>query len=159
MTISYQELSQEQKPWGLEVTIELSDSETGLKGVKTVRFKDQADKEAQGPARLNHIKYNFELNCNPLARFDLGIDPEEGKEGAKEILVQLVKYIRNNPGCNLEQVKTLYDNNYPDAPWRADAIVNHAKRWLRQTLGFVPTWDQFKNYVINHKFGELDPEE
>ena len=67
-----------------------------------------------------------------------------------------IKAIRNNPGVTKTQAATWYDNNYPDALWKADQFFNKACDFLESRLGFVPTWAQFKNFVINNRILGVD---
>jgi len=105
-----------------------------------------------GLEQLNRKKWNLEVNWSDLNRFDLG---DEGGE-SKEILWKLVKAIRNNPSLTITQATSWYDTNYPDGLYNGTQLLLRMRRWLTNEIGFQPTWDQFKTYVQNHTFGEVD---
>ena len=87
-----------------------------------------------------------------LNNFDMGNDGGQ----AKEILWILVTSIRNNPGLTIEQATTWYDTNYPDGLYNGVQLLLKFRTWIENEFGVTPTWDQFKTYVINNKFAEVD---
>ena len=105
-----------------------------------------------GSAQLNLKKWNLEARWSVLNDFDLG---DEGGE-SKEVLWKLVKAIRNNPALTTTQATSWYDTNYPDGLYNGTQLLLRMRRWIERETGYVPTWDQFKTYVINNKFGEVD---
>ena len=147
-TWEYQVLRTFQQPWGLEALIEFTSS---LGETRTVmyRFDNLAQLQAEGSARAANKIAGFEKARSLLNQFDLG-------ENSHDILSALIKYIRNNPNVTLNQILSIYDNQYPEAIWKGEKIIDRAKEFLRDELGFVPTWDQFKTYVINTQFEEID---
>jgi len=105
-----------------------------------------------GPARLARKKNRYELGWSALNNFDLG---DEGGE-SKEILWKLVTAIRNNPGLTVIQATNWYDNNYPDGLYNGIQLLLRMRQWIEKETGYVPTWDQFKTYVINNVFEAID---
>jgi len=102
-----------------------------------------------GSEQLNRKKFNLELCYSALNRWDLG-------EDSKEILIMLIKAIRNDPDLTLAQCITWYDNNYPDALFKGDKLIDRAVKYLENELGYVPTWAQFKSYIQNNLFEGVD---
>ena len=102
-----------------------------------------------GSEQLAQKKFNLELRYSALNRWGLG-------EDSREILIKLIKAIRNNPDLTLQQCITWYDNNYPDAVFKGDKLIDRAVTSLENELGFVPTWVQFKTYVQNNIFEGVD---
>ena len=105
-----------------------------------------------GTEQLARKKWNLEVNWSALNNFDMGNDGGQ----AKEILWLLVKAIRNNPGLTLEQATGWYDANYPDGLYNGIQLLRKFRQWIEHEFGVEPTWDQFKIYVINTKFAEVD---
>jgi len=102
-----------------------------------------------GTEQLNRKKFNLELRYSALNHWGLG-------EDSRDILIMLIKAIRNNPDLTLQQCITWYDNNYPDAVFKGDKLIDRVVTFLENELGFVPTWEQFKTYVQNNIFEGVD---
>ena len=102
-----------------------------------------------GSEQLARKKWNLEVGWSMLNRFDLG-------ENSKDILIMLIKAVRNNPGLTVTQATTWYDTNYPDAPWKGIQLLKRMQAKIEEETGVVCTWDQFKTYVINHLFEGVD---
>jgi len=105
-----------------------------------------------GSEQLARKKWNLEARWSQLNNFDMGNDGGQ----AREILWLLVKAIRNNPGLTIEQATTWYDTNYPDGLYNGIQLLRKFRQWIEHEFGVEPTWDQFKTYVINTKFAEVD---
>lgn len=112
-------------------------------------FDSEDQITTEGPVRFQKKADRLELKWSALNRLDFG-------ENSKEILIEIIKAIRNSPTVTFEQAKTWYDNNFPDAVWKSEKFIDMARKWLQHQLGYVPTWDQFKTYVINNVFQEVD---
>ena len=149
-TWSHNIVKQESKPWGIEVTVEFTRSGTGEVRRKTFRFDSQAQIDAEGASRLAHSKTKLELKYSILN------DWNEWGEDTAEILRAGILAIRASPGVTKAQAVSWYDTNFPDAPWKGDKFFDKAKAFLRNELGYVPTWEQFKTYVINNQFTRID---
>ena len=102
--------------------------------------------------RIARKKWNLEVNWSALNNFDMGNDGGQ----AKEILWLLVKAIRNNPNLTLAQATGWYDTNYPDGLYNGIQLLRKFRQWIEHEFGVEPDWDQFKTYVINTKFAEVD---
>lgn len=137
---------------GFDVTVEFERSGTGCKRTCTFHFDSEAQITSQGPTRVANKKARYELGWSELNRFDLG---DEGGE-AKEILIKLIQAIRNNNDLTVTQATTWYDTNYPDALYRGSQLLLRMRQWITKEVGYEPTWDQFKTYVINNIFEGVD---
>ena len=102
-----------------------------------------------GSEQLARKKWNLEASWSMLNRFDLG-------ENSKEILIMLIKAVRNNPNLTVQQITTWYDTNYPDAPWKGLALLKRMQDKIEEEVHQPVTWDQFKTYVQNHIFEGVD---
>lgn len=105
-----------------------------------------------GSSQVDRKKWNLEARWSDLNRFDMG---EDGGQ-AKRILWLLVKSIRNNPGLTITQATNWYDTNYPDGLYNGIQLLKKFRNFIENEYGVEPTWDQFKTYVINNKFREVD---
>jgi len=105
-----------------------------------------------GSEQLARKKWNLEVNWSALNNFDMGNDGGQ----AREILWLLVKAIRNNPNLTLAQATGWYDTNYPDGLYNGIQLLRKFRTWIENEFGVEPTWDQFKTYVIDNKFAEVD---
>ena len=148
MTITYQVMNQELKPWGRDLTAKFDDDETGATTFKTFRF-DGVPTVQEIETRMDHAIYNVGFCLNPLNGFDLGAN-------FMGILINLIKYIRNHQDCTVLQLKTAAETAYPDMLWKGDRLIDSIKEELKAHYGFVPTFDQFKTYVITHRFRGVD---
>jgi len=75
---------------------------------------------------------------------------------SKEIIDKLIVAVRNQPALTKAQAISWYDNNYPDALWRGEQLLDAGRIWLRDELGYVPSWEQLKTYIINNTFEGID---
>ena len=137
---------------GFDVTVEFVRNVTGNIRTCTFHFNTEAQITTSGPARLARKKAGYELSWSVLNRFDLG---DEGGE-SREILHMLIKAIRNNPNLTVNQAITWYDTNYPNALYRGTQLLLKMRQWIENETGYVPSWSQFKTYVQNHVFEEID---
>jgi len=102
------------------------------------------------PAEINNkitsILERIRYKLNPLNEIEI-----EGIE-LKPLIKQMVKYIRKNPGVTRDQLATAVDTAYPDLDWKPDRLINK----LREIVGKTITFDQFKTFCIDHRFGGVD---
>ena len=105
-----------------------------------------------GSEQLARKKWSLEVRWSVLNNFDMGNDGGQ----AREILWTLVRAIRNNPSLTITQATTWYDTNYPDGLYNGVQLLLKFRTWIENEFGVEPTWDQFKTYVIDNKFAEVD---
>ena len=129
---------------GDKTLVEFTRDTTGE--IRTTWFKTVAAESLAD--RIARKKWRNELGWSVLNRFC--DDKGEGFPECQDVLEKLVKAIRQNPNLTLTQATTWFDNNYPDSPWKSDAVINHMRNWIEEEYGVTPTWDQFKTYVINN---------
>ncbi len=151
MSISYQEVSRTTpRRGGVDITVTFTDSETGETQTKTCYFARPNPFSASVTARFNYNAGRFEFKVNPLNVLDFDGDDFQ------PALKKMVQYIRNNPDCTKTQLKTAAETQFPNLFWNVGVLVDRIKAVLRKRFGGVPTFDQFKAYVINHKFSGVD---
>ncbi len=131
----------------LDVTVEFKD---GIETViRTFRFHSVEEIKSDFTSRMQKAITHIEFRTNPLNRLDNEFP------GVQDIVIALVRYIRQNPGCTLTQVATRYDAVFPNAPWRASYLLSELQRLVTRKFGIV-TWDQFKTFVLTSKLEGLD---
>ena len=96
-------------------------------------------------ARLAKLKASEEREAN-FCRIIDGWGPE-----LKEALLWLVCKIRQYPNATLAQAETAWNAEWSDSLFEFDRLVTY----VRSQFGGL-TWDQFKTYVINRYFEEID---
>ena len=148
MTITYQEVKRQTKPWGIEVTVAFSEDGKVLRNT-TFRFDSTDQITAELTSRCDQKVSKIELKKSALNYFDLG-------ENSRDVLEKLIVAVRANPDLTVVQSTGWYDTNYPDALFNGVELLKRFRTHLTQELGFEPTWDQFKSYVINNKFMGVD---
>jgi len=148
MAITYQEIKRETKPWGIEVLMSFS-NEGKLVRTTNFRFKDTAEITAELAGRCAKKIFNIQCKASALNGLELG-------EDSGEILVKLIKAIRSNPDLTITQATGWFDANYTESLFSGIQLLKRFRTYLTKELGFEPTWDQFKTYVINNKFARLD---
>ena len=136
---------------GWDVTVDFVRDGTGDWRTCTFHFGSEAQITSEGPARLVQKKRNYEISWSALNNFDLG----DGGE-AREIMFKLIKAIRNTPALTVTQATNWYDTNYPEGLYSGIQLLKKMRTWLTKEVGFEPTWDQFKTYVINNVFEGVD---
>lgn len=151
MAITYQEISRTPtKRGGWDITAEFTDSETGRKFTKAMYFNRPESSAVSVTARFEAGAERLEFRVNPLN--ELNIDEID----IRALLTKLVVYIRNNPTVTFNELVTVADTQFPDLPWKPDKILSKLHVYLEERLKVTFTWDQFKTYVINHKFSGVD---
>ena len=78
-------------------------------------------------------------------------DEEKALEYLRNIKLKIIEEIRENPNVTLTQAQTWVNNKYPNS------IINFQKlyEWYLDFLK-LSTWNEFKEFVINHKFQGID---
>jgi len=142
---------------GLYVKYKFVRDGTGTVRYSEFRYNNAAQRTAEESARIANKKTKLELKYSVLNGFSqLYINNPDLASELEEIIRAGIVAIRNSPAVTFEAAQTWYDTNYPDATFKASKFFDTARAWLRQELGYVPTWDQFKTYVINHQFVGVD---
>jgi len=149
---THEEKHRVQTARGWDVTVELVRDVTGDIRTCTFFFLSENSITDSGTARMIRKKHSYEISWSALNSFDLGDDGGL----SREVLIKLIKAIRNNPNLTVQQSTTWYNNNYPDSLYNGEQLLKKMRTWLTKELGFEPTWDQFKTYVIDKKFEEVD---
>ena len=134
---------------GWRVRVDFTRDTTGEISSHTFAFTNEAEITAEGAARFAKKISHLELRWSILNNMDFG-------DESVTVLRKLIVAVRNNPNLQANQAVTWYNTNYPDAVWDGAKLLLKFQKYLTKELGFEPTWDQFKTYVINHVFGGID---
>lgn len=82
---------------------------------------------------------------------NLPVDELAALQYLRNIKYEVIRQIRQNPGVTLVEAQNYVDTNYPDS------IVNFARLYqFYLNLLSLSTWEQFKQWVITHKFENID---
>lgn len=131
--------------------IDITDTVTGQIYNKRPRFKtnpSQAMIDAQVVIEKERIQLELDYISNDM---NLMRDEELAIEYLRDIKRDIVVSIRATPGVTLAQAQTYVDTNYPDSVIKFDKLYQFYLNLLD-----LSTWDEFKLWVINHKFKEID---
>jgi len=147
MALTHRLLKRVQRPWGWEALVEVLDGTIVIEGFTPVFDHEPTDAEVTAimVAIKARIQANLDYESVRSTIFD-SIGPE-----LKEALTWMVKKIRQNPNATEAQAETAWN-----AEW-ADSLFTFTKlaAYVQKLAGNV-TWNQFKTYVIDHKFGGID---
>jgi hypothetical protein len=147
MALTHNILNRVRRPWGYEVSIDVLDGASILESFNPYFPHPPSDEEitaimASIKTRLQE-RIDYEAVRSDIFD-DLGLE-------IKEAVWWLIKKIRDNPNATYAQAETVWNNEW------ADSLFTWAKitAYVQKKAGNV-TWNQFKTYVINHKFVGVD---
>ena len=133
------------------VILYITDTDTGL--VYNRRFNIGHDPsgvevEALAVTAKTRIQDELDYQVNDL---NLTTDEDSLLEHYRNIKRDLILRIRQVPGATLQQAQDYIAGEYPNSPF--DFVELYAI-WCRMIS--VATWPEFKTWVIDHKFREID---
>lgn len=135
---------------GIDITATFTNTETGQVVMKTMYFGNPNPSSAEVTERFNHNAERMKFKLNPLNY--LSFDGDD----VQPVLRKMVQYIHNHPECTKDTLKTAAETQFPNLFWKVDVLIDKTKAELRKHFGYVPTFEQFKTYVVNHKFVGVD---
>jgi hypothetical protein len=147
MALTHNIIKRITRPWGYEVRVDVLDGSTVLEGFTPYFPHEPSDEEvtaAMAPIKsLMQARLDYEAVRSVI--FD-NLGPE-----IKEALWWLIRKIRQNPNATYAQAETVWNNEW------ADSLFTFAKltAYVQRLAGNI-TWNQFKTYVIEHKFEGVD---
>ena len=150
-TWTHEEKRRVQTKRGWDVTYEFVRDITGDVKTCTFYFVSEDSITNSSPARMTQKKNRYELRWSALNKFDFGDDGV-----AKQVLIKLLTAIKNNNNLTVQQSITWFNNNYPDSLYNGGQLMLKMRTYLTKELGFTPTWNQFKTYVIANIFEGVD---
>jgi len=150
MVIAYIEQYRKPDRHGVNMTVQFIDDETGSIITKTFYFNKPDPSSVDIIARMNKAINNIEFQTNPLNEIELN------EIEIRELIKELVKYIRNNPTVTVTALITVIDTKYPELNWKPKKILQYIQNYLKDRLKKDFTFEQFKTYVINRKFSGVD---
>ena len=115
----------------------------------TFRFVDQQLISKEGDARCHLKSWNKEASYSPLNPFDIG-------EDSKELMYMLINDVRMDIFQELSEAMNLMDIQYPDSLFRSERLIMRMRMALADTYGYIPTWEEWKTYVIVNIFESID---
>jgi len=96
MAITYELLNQRQEKWGIDVTVEFLDDETGKKYTKTFGFKTQGELDSEYVARMAKAISNIEDDI-----------AEQALPTERDITDELEKYFEENETISKEDFESI----------------------------------------------------
>lgn len=109
---------------------------------------DAAEQESYADLARDRIQLKLDYEANGM---NLTTDEDRLLEYYRGIKEDIVRRIRVVPGATAQQAKDYIAAQYPDSPFDFDELYNI---WIGMID--VSTWDDFKTWVIDHKFREID---
>ena len=141
------------RPWGYEVRADITDVEDNHHPICMTWHKEplplQVSKEVERRIVKIQDKLDFEAAKGKELSEDFG---SELWNYFKEVLIEVIKAVRQHPNVTLIQLKTGFETEHPDSVYSFEQYV----KFLRRKISVDITFDQFKNYVINKKFEGID---
>jgi hypothetical protein len=136
------------RPWGPECRYTVKDSnDQFIDDVVPIKSMDisQTDLIQVVTDRLRQMKDAKDYEDSFDKRFDdIGVE-------VKEALHWLVRKIRQFPNATLVQAETAWNAEWADSIFTFQKLIT----FMRNKIDGI-TWDNFKTYVINHRFRGLD---
>jgi hypothetical protein len=147
MALTHRILKKVLRPWGWEARVEVLNGDQVLEGVTPTFNRDPTTQEIDEAmiSIKDRIQVRLDYEAVRLKVFD-DMGPE-----IKEAVFWLIRKIRENPNATYAQGETAWN-----AAW-GDSLFTFAKltAYVQRMAGGI-TWNQFKTYVINHKFEGID---
>ena len=131
--------------------IEVTDDITGQ--VYNRRFQskvlpDQTRLDSLVNLAIANIQDILDMDANVM---NLPIDEDRLLEYYRNIKLDIIRRIRAFPGATVQQAKDYVTIKYPKSPFDFDELY---AVWIG-IIG-ASTWAEFKTWVIDHKFAEID---
>ena len=94
------------------------------------------------------VQAEIDYDANDM---NLPTDEEEAVEYLRDIKADVIKRIRQYPAATKKQAIDYINSKYTDSLIDAAKLLD----WYANYLGLA-TWDEFKTFVINKKFKDID---
>lgn len=143
------ETRQEGNRW--RTRLRVVESDTGEQYIRMFQSKaapDQARLDELGALAISRIQNELDMEANDM---NLKTDAVRLLEYYRNIKRDIILRIRQFPGATAQQAKDYIAVEYPNSPFNFDELYGI---WIGMIN--VSTWAQFKVWVINHKFREID---
>lgn len=131
--------------------LNVTDSDTGK--VYNHRFQSKTDPGATRLTELaalakDSVQYRLDIDSNAM---NLMTDEDRLLGYYRGIKRDIILRIRQFPGATAQQARDYIATEYPDSPFGFDQLY---AIWIGMIN--VSTWAEFKAWVINHKFRDID---
>lgn len=143
------ETRQEGNRW--RTRLRVVDSDTGLQYIRKFHSEtdpDQTQLDALGALAISRIQNELDMKANAM---NLKIDETRLLEEYRKIKRDVVLRIRAFPEATSQQAKDYIAVEYPNSPFNFDELY---AIWIGMIN--VSTWADFKTWVIDKKFKEID---
>jgi len=119
---------------------------------KTTRFivSSPVPTEAAVLIKVADVSANLEFDINPLNSFNLG----DGNE--KAIIGTIVTTVRADPSVNVAGLVDAIDTAHPNMLWKPSKFLHKTRTYLDAETEIDHTFDEYKQYLIDHKFRGVD---
>ena len=122
---------------------------TGEERTHCFTFDSIAQRDAEGAERANKKCFRLESGYSTLNRFVIEIDATNPLRG-------LLAEIKADPDMTVGEATTWFDTQYPSSPVEASYFLTKLRENISEIIGHVPTWAEFRTYVINNIFENVD---
>lgn len=149
MTV-YDELSRVELVHGYKIVGKFTDETTGI--TRRMRFfvDSPAPSQQEIDDKINEIKDDVEFSYNPLNRYKLSGGVVKPK------LLYIVQYVRDASSCTRIELIGAVNAEFPGMLWKPAKLLTNIETHLEEKLDITQTFDEFKIYLIDHKFRGLD---
>lgn len=131
--------------------VDITDDQSGRmwhERFNTPSYPTDGELDALVNGAKTRIQKELEYEANDM---NLPADEERALEYLRNIKRDTILQIRQYPGVTLAQAQAYVDANYPNSIINFDRLYQFYLNLLN-----LSTWDEFKTYLINHKFGGID---
>ena len=153
MALIYTELERKTLRYGgYRIIGRFDDADPSGNYSKTTRFivPSPVPTETAVTAKVADVSANLEFDLNPLNSFNLG----NGNE--KAIIGTIVTTTRADPSVNVVGLVDAIDTTHPNMLWKPDKFLHKTRTYLDDETGISHTFDEYKQYLIDHKFRGVD---
>lgn len=134
-----------------QTRLRVVDSDTGKQYIHVFQSEvdpDAAMLDALATLAKDRVQYQLDMDANAMNRTT---DEDRLLEYYRNIKRDIVLRVRAFPGATAQQAKDYIAAEYPNSPFDFDELYSI---WIGM-IG-VSTWADFKLWVIDHKFKEID---
>jgi len=149
----YRIFGHQPRPWGYEVRADVWDESSNHYPVCMTWPNEPTELQIDTEVSRRIVNLQARLDFDVIEGKEISQDfSSELGDHFREVLIELIKAVRNNNDITLAQLEVGFNNKYPDSVFSFDRFVE----FLRKKIGEEVTFVQFKSYVINKKFREVD---
>ena len=148
--VLYDELSRAELVHGYKIVGKFTDETTGVSRRMKFFVDSPAPSQQDVDDRIDEIKDYIEFSYNPLNRYKLSGGVVKPK------LLYIVQYVRDASNCTRIELINAVNIEFPGMLWKPAPLLTNIETYLEEKLDITQTFDEFKIYLIDHKFRGLD---